>query len=322
MPLPAMIGRCRFAVAVAVLSAACAAQDVNDAHVRPAPPPPRASSDSTLQTHTKALVSNVDLVLVPVTVTDSSGRIVTGLQRSNFTVLEDGRPQQIEYFYTQDAPISVGIVFDESGSMDQAIRMSRQAVAQFMRASNRDDEFFLITFANKPQVVSDFTNRPEKIAGELTSAKGRGTTALWDAVYLGLNKMKEARHAKRVLMVFSDGGENHSRYTAKELLRAVEEADVQIYGVNIPGADYTPGSLSSLSQATGGRTYSGWPSTFADTAEKIAIELRNQYVLGYLPANRAHDGKFRKVRVKLQPPQGVPPLTAIAKKKGYFAPEN
>jgi Ca-activated chloride channel family protein len=215
----AMLSRWRFTLLTALVATVSAAQDINDVHVRPPSTEKRhANADDTLQTHTKPFVSNVDVVLIPVTVTDEATRIVTGLEPSHFIVLEDGKPQTIKYFYTQDAPISVGIIFDESGSMHAAMDTSRYAVAEFMKASNPEDEFFLIAFADKPRLVSDFTNRPEDIAATLLSESSRGRTALWDAVYLGLNKMTQAKNAKRVLMMFSDGGENHSRYTEKELL--------------------------------------------------------------------------------------------------------
>jgi len=318
-----MLARWRFTLAVALVATISVAQDINDVHVAPpSTEKPRANADHTLKTHAQTLVSNVDLVLVPVTVTDEATRIVTGLEASNFIVLEDGKLQTIKYFYTQDAPISVGIIFDNSGSMRGAMDISREAVAEFMKASNPEDEFFLIVFSDKPTLVSDFTDRPEDITTKLLYTSSRGLTALWDAVYLGLNKMKQAKNAKRVLMVFSDGGENRSRYTQKELLRVVRESDVQIYGVAIPGADYGPGSMAGMSAATGGRVVVGPPATFADTAEKIAVALRNQYVLGYLPDNRTRDGRFRKIRVKLNPPRGLPPLVVSAKKTGYYAPQD
>ncbi len=307
---------------VALALVPCAAQDINDVHVKPREAPKQNSGDSTLKTHTKPFVSNVDLVLVPVTVTDTATRIITGLERSNFVVTEDNRPQEIQYFYTQDAPISVGIIFDSSGSMGTAINSSREAVQEFMKTSNPEDEFFLITFADKPMIMGDFTDKPEEIEGKLVYPVPRGLTALWDAVYLGLKKMKSSKYQKKALLVISDGGENHSRYTLKEMQEVVRESDVQIYGVAIPGADYGPWGMTSLSNATGGRTFEGPVNTFADTTAKIALELRNQYVLGYRPTNRAHDGKFRKIRVKLRPPQGLPPLIVSSKKSGYYAPED
>ncbi len=307
----------------------CAAQNTDEVHVTPRTKPqaqqpvkPPAGADPSLKTYSKPFVSNVDVVLVPVTVMDTATRIVTGLQQSNFQVLEDGKPQKIEYFYTQDAPLSLGIIFDQSGSMGQAVNTSRDAIKEFMKASNPDDEFFLIMFSDKPQLMGDFTNSPEDIDGKLVYTVPRGLTALWDAVYLGLSKMKTAKYPKRVLMIFSDGGENHSRYSGKELLRVVREADVQIYGVAIPGADYGPGGMEAVSNASGGRAFLGPPNTFPDTAAKVALELRNQYVLGYRSTNRAHNGTFRKIRVKLVPPPGLPPLVVSSKKTGYYAPED
>jgi Ca-activated chloride channel family protein len=266
-------------------------------------------------------VSNVDVVLVPVTVTDPLTRIVTGLERQNFRIFEDDKPQEIEYFYSQDAPISVGVIFDNSGSMDRAINISREAVIEFMKTSNPEDEFFLVTFADKPVMMGDFTDKPEEIQGKLVYTMPSGLTALWDAVYLGISKMRAAKYPKKALLVISDGGENHSRYSQRQLARAVRESDVQIYGIAIPGADYGPGGMQGITDYTGGRTFEGPPDTFADTAAKIAIELRNQYVLGYRPKEFVHNGKFRKIRVKLQPPRGLPPLNVSAKKSGYYAPE-
>ncbi len=203
-----------------------------------------------------------------------------------------------------------------------SVTASREAVTEFMKASNPEDEFFLITFAEQPTLMGGFTDKPEEIEGKLVYTVPHGWTGLWDAVYLGLTKMKSAKHPKKVLLVISDGGENHSRYTASELRQVVRESDVQIYGVAIPGADYSPDQLRVISGASGGRTFIGPPSTFADVFTKIALELRNQYVLGYRPTNRKLDGKFRKIRVKLRPPRGVPPLHVSTQKSGYYAPED
>ena len=318
----AMFSRWLFTLLAALLAMASAAQDINDVHVRPpSAGKARANADATQQKHNTQFVSNVDVVLIPVTVTDEAMRNVTGLEPSHFVIMEDGKPQTIKYFYTQDAPISVGIIFDESGSMGGVMEASRYAVSEFMKASNEEDEFFLIAFSDRPRLVKDFTNDPGDISATLLSESSRGRTALYDALYLGLNKMREAKYAKRVLMVFSDGGENYSRYTENELMRFVREADVQIYSVSLPGADYLPGSLAGVSTATGGRSFTGPPSSLADTAEKIAVELRNQYVLGYVSTNLAHDGKLRKIKVRVNPPPGLPSLVVSAKKAGYYVPK-
>jgi Ca-activated chloride channel homolog len=306
-----------------MLSCLSAAQDQNDAHIQPRSKPEQKplSGDPALKTHSKPIISNVDVVLVPVTVTDPLTRIVTGLDRQNFRLFDNDKQQEIEYFYTQDAPISVGIIFDNSGSMSQAINDSRQAVIEFMKKSNPEDEFFLITFSNKPVLMGDFTEDPDAIQGKLVYTMPGGLTALWDAIYLGVNKMRSAKYTKKALLVISDGGENRSRYTFKEMQRVVRESDVQIYGVAISGSDLSPWDMASMSDSTGGRLFEGPASTFADMAEKIASELRNQYVLGYKPKDLTRNGKFHKIRVKLQPPRGLPPLTASAKKSGYYAPE-
>lgn len=311
-------------IALAVL--ACAAQEPNDIHVqprsKPADKPLPQRSDSALTTHTKPFVSNVDVVLVPVTVMDPLTRIVTGLERHNFQILEDNKPQQIEYFYSQDAPISVGIILDTSGSIGDAINDSREAVVQFMKKSNPDDEYFLISFANKPKLMGDFTENPDEIQGKLVYTVTSGLTGLWDAVYLGLSKMRSAKYERKALLVISDGGENNSRYTYQQMLRFLREADVQLYGIGVFGADYGPQGMIGLSESTGGRFFQGAAETFADTAEKIATELRNQYVLGYRPKDFKHDGKFHKIRIKLSPPSGLPPLHASWRKTGYYAPED
>jgi Ca-activated chloride channel family protein len=166
-----------------------------------------------------------------------------------------------------------------------------------------------------------FTDKPEEIQGSLLFTVSKGRTALWDAIYLGCTRMKSARYQKRVLLVISDGGENHSRYTYSEIRDVVRESDVQIYGVAVPGADYGPWGMADISRATGGQLYEGQPNTYADTLTKIAVELRYQYVLGYKPTNRTHDGKYRRIRVKLQPPRGLPHLQVSARKSGYYAPE-
>ncbi len=307
---------------IAAVCCVASAQNPNDVHVQPrSKPEAPKTSDPSLKTHTKPIVSNVDVVLVPVTVTDPLTRIVTGLERQNFRIFEDDKPQEIEYFYTKDAPISVGVIFDNSGSLSSAINISREAVIEFMKTSNPEDEFFLITFADKPVMMGEFTDKLEEIQGKLVYTVPRGLTALWDAVYLGISKIRSAKYPKRALLVISDGGENRSRYTYKEMQRVVRESDVQIYGIAIPGADYGPWGMAGISDATGGRTFVGPADTFADTAAKIAVELRNQYVLGYRPKEFVHNGKFRKIRVKLQPPRGLPPLNASVKKSGYYAPE-
>jgi len=313
--------------------------DFNEVHIKPKPATPPATAAPTanatppvgpaLAYRPKPIKVDVDLVLVPVTITDPMDRLVTGLEKENFQLWDAGEAQEIKYFSCEDAPISVGVIFDMSGSMADKIDKSRAAVGQFFRTSNPDDEFLLIAFNETPMLASDFTRSVDEIQGKLVMVQPRRMTALLDAIYLGITKMKGARHQRKALLVISDGGDNHSRYTESEIESMVKEADVQIYGIGI--FDPTPGTpeerqgpqlLSEITDMTGGRTFSvDSVNELADVATKIGVELRNQYVLGYRPKKAVHDGQWRKIRVKLNPPKGLPPLSVYAK-TGYYAPND
>ena len=284
-----------------------------DVHIEPrAPvhrPEAKASIDPALKTHTRPIVKDVDVVLVPVTITDPLNRLVTGLERENFEILENGQPQEIRHFSSEDAPISLGVIFDSSGSMSDKLEKSREAVVEFFRTANPRDEFFMITFANEPQLLVDFTQSIEDIQGKLVFVVPRGRTALLDAIYLGMAKMKKARNQRKALLIISDGGDNNSRYSEGDIKSMVREDDVQIYGIGLydntpstPEERSGPALLSDICEATGGRAFSiSRTGDLADVATKIGIELRNQYVLGYRPKNPAHDGKWRKITaVRLQ----------------------
>jgi Ca-activated chloride channel family protein len=285
------------------------------------------SVDPSLKTHTKPIRKDVDLVLVPVTVTDPMSRLVTGLEKDNFSLTDNGQLQEIKHFSSEDAPISLGVVFDVSGSMSNKIDKSRDAVVEFFKTANPEDEFFLVTFSEKPEVLADFTTSVEDIQSKLVYATPKGRTALLDAIYLGMNRMHKAKQQKKALLIISDGGDNHSRYTESEIKSMVKEADVQIYAIGLYDRDFKtpeeregPQLLTEISDVTGGRTFTiSSTNELADVATKIGIELRNQYVLGYRPTNPAKDGKWRKIKVKLNPPKGLPPLRVYAK-TGYYAP--
>jgi Ca-activated chloride channel family protein len=289
--------------------------------------PTPADLDPSLKTHTKPYKVEVDLVLVPVTITDPMNRLVTGLEKENFVVMDNGQRQEIRHFSSEDAPISLGVIFDMSGSMKDKIEKSREAVVDFFKTANPQDEFFMVAFNEKPVLLSDFTQSIESIQGQLVYAEPHGRTALLDSIYLAISKMREARNQKKALLIISDGGDNHSRYTESEIRSMVKEADVQIYAIGIfspnpgtPEEQSGPATLSSITDVTGGRTFTvDNPNELADIATKIGIELRNQYVLGYRPKTPVKDGKWRKIKVKLNPPKGLPPLTVYAK-SGYYAP--
>lgn len=286
-----------------------------------------ATVDPSLKTHTKPIKKDVDLVLVPVTITDPMNRLVTGLEKDNFEVFEGDSRQQIRHFSSEDAPLSLGVIFDTSGSMSDKIEKSRDAVVEFFKTANPQDEFFMITFSDKPELLSDFTESVEDIQSKLVTVIPKGKTALLDAIYMGINRMRKATRQKKALLIISDGGDNNSRYTENEIKSIVRESDVQIYAIGI--FDSSPRSeeeragpvlLSDITDVTGGRTFTiDSVNELADVASKIGIELRNQYLLGYRPNDLNRDGKWRKIKVKLLPPKGLPPLHVYAK-TGYYAP--
>ena len=273
---------------------------------------------------------DVPLVLINVTVTDPMARLVTGLEKDHFSITEDKTDQEITQFGAEDAPLSLGIVFDASGSMGHKMSKAREAVAQFFKTANPDDEFFLVQFNDRPEMMSGFTRRLEEIQNRLTFTQSKGRTALLDAIYLAINRMKEASNTKKALLVISDGGDNSSRYTGREIKRLVKEADVQIYAIGIfepvssrgrtPEELSGPSLLTEIAEQTGGRQFPVENlNELPDVAARIGIELRNQYVLGYVPTNLSKDGKWRRVKVKLKKIRGMPPLRAHFR-LGYYAP--
>jgi VWFA-related protein len=273
---------------------------------------------------------DTQLVLINVTVTDPLNRFVTGLEREHFRLFEDKVEQKVTQFSSEDAPLSVGIVFDTSGSMGPKLQKSRQAVGEFLKAANPQDEFFLVEFNDEPLLVNPFTTDTEQLQSSLTFTESKGRTALLDAIYLAMHEMKKARNPRRAILIISDGGDNSSRYTESEIKNAVREADVQIYAIGIfepissrgrtPEEMAGPGLLQQVSEQTGGRAYEvDNLSELPDVAAKIGIELRNQYVLGYTPKNQERNGKYRHVVVKLVQPPGLPQLKAFYR-LGYYAP--
>ncbi len=271
-----------------------------------------------------------NLVLIPVTVTDPLNRFVTGLERENFKIFEDKKEQEISQFSSEDAPLSIGVIFDCSGSMGHKLEKSKLAVAQFFKTANPDDEFFLVQFNDSADLIQSFTTNLEEIQNRLVFTQSKGRTALLDAVYLALNEMKKAKNPRKALLIISDGGDNSSRYTEGEIRNRVKEADVQIYGIGVyepiaargrtPEESQGQGLLTDLAEITGGRQYPvDNVNELPDIAAKIGVELRNQYVIGYAPQNLDRDGKYRKVQVKLIQPRGLPQLRS-SHKMGYYAP--
>jgi len=283
-------------------------------------------------TSTATFRSNTNLVLVPVTVTDSTNRFVLGLERKHFRILEDGVEQTITSFSGEDAPLSVGLAFDESGSMGYKLRTSRAAVAQFLKTMNSDDEAFLVEFSDKARLSLEFTSQFEKIPSILEEAHTGGLTAMVDAVRLSYVQVKNAKNPRKAILIVSDGGDNNSKYTAAEVESLVREADVQLYAMGVFEPEFSsllsaeeisgPRLLSEMANETGGRAFSAVvASDLPSVAARIAIELRNEYVLAYTPKNQARDGKYRHIEVKVSPPAAFSPVK-IHSRRGYYAPNS
>ncbi len=276
----------------------------------------------------QSLHIDVDLALVNVTVTDPYNRLVTGVDPDNFRIFENNVEQEIQYFSSEDVPISIGLIFELSGSMANKVGKAREAALQFFKTANPQDEFFLVSFNDRAEVMSTFTSNVEDLQSRILSASAKGRTALLDAIYLGLNEMRNAQNAKRALLIKSDGGDNNSRYSEKDIKRLVREADTQLYSVGIfdpfeyrsrtPEELSGPSLLTEVTELTGGRAFTVENvNELPDIATKIGAELRNQYILGYHPSNKSHDARWRKI--KLRAPKGLPPLSVYAK-TGYYAP--
>jgi len=273
---------------------------------------------------------DVDLALVNVTVTDPYDRVVTGLELDNFRVFENNVEQEIQYFSSEDVPISIGVIFDLSGSMANKIGKAKEATLQFFKTANPQDEFFLVSFNDRAELISAFTSSADDLQSRLLSASGKGRTALLDAIYLGLSEMRTARNSKRALLIISDGGDNNSRYNEKDIKRLVREANTQLYSIGIfdpfgnrsrtPEELNGPSLLNEVTELSGGRAFSVENiNELPDIATKIGSELRNQYILGYRPSDKSHDARWRKIKIKLRVPRGLPPLSVSAK-TGYYGP--
>jgi Ca-activated chloride channel family protein len=275
----------------------------------------------------QTLKVDVDLVLVNATVSDMQGRMVTGLEREHFQLWEDKIEQTIDYFSSEDLPLSIGLVFDSTGSMSDKISTARDAAVTFLKTGNPEDEYFLVTFSQNARLAENFTTDISRLQNRLIFSPAKGLTPLFDAVYMGLDKMKGAENKRRALLLITDGEDNHSRYSFADVKEYVKEQDVQIFAIGIvnPFGALAQGKtgraiIEDLVNITGGRAF--FPDSvyeLEDICSKIAVELRNQYVIGYHPTNEAKDGKWRKIRLKINPPKGISGLS-VRGKSGYYAP--
>ncbi|HEX8708714.1 MAG TPA: VWA domain-containing protein [Pyrinomonadaceae bacterium] len=310
------------------------AAGAQEEQTKPAAKPARAAPTPGPNAGTEAgeqLIVNTDLITLTVTVTDNYGRYVSGLDKKAFTVFDDKEEQEIEFFSDDDAPVSVGVIFDVSGSMSgDKISKAREALSKFIQTSHDSDEYFLIGFNSRAQLLLDKTRDGDAILNKLTFVQPRSNTALYDACYLGVEKVTRGAHQKRALLLISDGQDNDSRYTFNEVRRLLKESDVVLYSVGILGGS-DPGNslgmegqaiLDELSSVSGGKAF--FPSTAAEMDElfeRIALELRHQYSIGYRPKSFVNNGKWHKIKVKLTPPRGLPRLF-VRSREGYYAVTN
>ena len=301
-------------------SSATSASRSVDSRITPVEP----SADSRLKP--ASLRVAVDLVLVPVTVTDNSNRPQVDLTRENFTLYEGSQAQKIRYFSAEDSPISFGLLLDVSKSMQDKIDTERAAVDEFFKNANPEDDYFAVTFNNGPRMLSDVTQSTAGIETELGLLEPKGSTALLDAIYLGVSKLRNARYSRRALVIISDGGDNSSRYKLREIKNLVAESDVMVYAIGI--FDKTPFKtfeeamgrrwLSSITDVTGGRTITvDNLDKLPETSALLSRELRSQYVLGYESQDKSTDGKWRKIRVVVDRNSDSGPLRPYYR-KGYY----
>jgi Ca-activated chloride channel family protein len=337
------VGVCLLALAISSSAICSYAQENPLGNVQTPPPPvqPKSPEDKkpviegagniTAQatSHRDArLRVDVNLVQVPMTVTDPMNRLVTGLEKENFVLYDNNIGQAIKYFSSEDAPLTIGIIFDLSGSMSSKFARARKALTEFLRTSNPQDEFFVVGFNDRPSVIVDYTSDPDDVEARMVMLKPENRTALIDAVYLGVDHLRQAKYERKALLIISDGGDNRSRYTEGELRRVVRESDVQIYSIGIfdnyaPTQEEVlgPELLKDICEMTGGRLFNvgGDMNDLQDIAIRISAELRNQYVIGYTPSEVKHDGNWRKLKIRLLPPPGLPQLT-VHFRQGYYAP--
>jgi len=286
-------------------------------------------SHEVVQTDTVLRVRS-DLVLIPVTVTDRSGKAVSGLAKEHFTLFEGDAQQKITHFTSEDTPASVGIIFDVSDSMGPKLNKAREAVNALLSDANPNSEFFLVTFSTRAAVIVPMTNRPEEIRKSVEGLRADGSTALLDGVRLGMTEMEHARYTRKALIIISDGEDNSSHWTVSALKAAVRQQDILIYSIAItdpvgPNVSWTQrmgeALLKEIAGQTGGRMFSVIKlQQLPEIADKISGWLRNQYVLGYVPDRSAMDGTYRTVRLKVVRPKGYPRLHAVWR-QGYYAPK-
>jgi len=294
--------------------------------ITPRPKPAPKTADP--QPSSPNLRVDTSLVLIPVSVSDPLNRPVTGLERENFRIFEDQQERKITAFSMEDEPVAVGLVFDTSGSMGDKLRQSRRAAHVFLRTSNPEDEFFLVEFDSSPRLAVPLTSNTGDIENQLVFTKSKGSTALLDGLMLALHEMRRSKKNKKALLLITDGGDNNSRYSETEIKNVLAESDCLVYAVGVFEADLTGRApeeigggdlLTKIAESTGGRMYPATAAELPDIAQKIGVDLRNRYVLGYEPPSQQRDGRYHRVSVVVVPPRGLPRLHAHWR-LGYYSP--
>ena len=314
------------ATIVCSLSFASWAQSSDQVHIVPRPEPHKVNVAG--MPSTDRLRIDVEMVLVPVTVTDTQNHPVVDLAENNFKLFEGENEKKIQYFSTEDEPLSVGILVDLSSSMADKIDAVREAASEFFSNANPQDDYFVITFADKPKVLADTTQSVERIQASLGAAKPKGNTALADAIYMGLAKLRKAKYSRKALLVISDGGDNNSRHSLRQIKKIARESDVQIYAIDVCDAPtllitqkleerFGRQWLTEVTESTGGRTIAlDNPAGIPEAAARASRELRNQYILGYRPPPTTENHKFRKIKVRVSRSDSFLPLQ-ISYRRGY-----
>lgn len=315
-----------FCAAFFCAAIAAHSQTTDEVHVTPRDLPQISMASPVKGLHLKPLRVDVDLVLVPVSVSDSMNRPVSTLKQEDFALYEENQPQQIRYFSSEDAPVSVAILLDVSKSMSDKIDTERFAIREFFQNAHPQDEYFAITFSDRPRLLGHSTGSVDELEDKLIAVEPGGPTALLDAVYLAASKLRSARYQRKAIVIFSDGGDNASRYTMHEIKSLVQESDLQIYAVGLFDTFFFNSFeekmgkawLGEITDVTGGRTIT------VDNREKvpaaaatISRELRNQYVIGYRPQKTTAHG-WRKIKIQLGRSALDRRLRAYYR-RGYFA---
>lgn len=270
---------------------------------------------------------DVNMALMPVTLLDRAGRNVMGLERKNFRVFDGSEQVPIVTFGQQDQPVSVGLIYDCSRSMTEKSKTARLAPAALFQRLNPSDESFLITVSERPVLRQPYTSHFADIENALLFTRPSGTTSLVDGVYMGLMELKKAHTPRKALVIVSDGGDNDSRYTMRELEQMAVESDTQIFAIGLfdnPQSQEErdgPKLLTNLCHKTGGMNFVIRNMNDMRTAMgQVGVTLHNQYVLGYYPPGHAPSGKYRQIKVQVAVPEGLPKLTVFAR-SGYYVPE-